>query len=88
VSGKYEIELEPRAIRNLDRIDPVIRRRIAAKIDGLATDPEPPGCIALKGVKPLVLRIRVGDWRILYRVRHDEAAVLVIDVDHRADVYR
>jgi mRNA interferase RelE/StbE len=88
VSGEYEIQVEPRAVRNLQRIDPVVRRRIAAKIDDLANEPEPPGCKALKGQKPLVLRIRVADWRVLYRVLHDEAIVRVIDVDHRADIYR
>jgi len=66
----------------------VIRRRIAAKINDLGTEPEPPGCKALKGQKPLVLRIRVGDWRVLYRVLRDEAIVLIVDVDHRADIYR
>jgi mRNA interferase RelE/StbE len=88
VTDKYEIRLDPRAIRNLQHLDPVIRQQIAAKIDALATDPEPPGCKALKGQKPLVLRVRVRAWRILYRVVHDEGVVLVLDVDHRADVYR
>jgi mRNA interferase RelE/StbE len=87
VTGKYEVELDPRAIRNLRRIDPVTRRRIGQKIGLLASDPEPHGCKALKGVKPLVLRIRVGDWRIIYRVLHDEGKARVIDVDHRADIY-
>ena len=33
-------------------------------------------------------RIRVGDWRIIYFVRHDELVVLVIKIGHRSDVYR
>lgn len=88
MTGKYKIELDPRAVRNLARIDPVIRRRITAKIDSLCSEPEPSGCKALKGHKPPVLRVRVGDWRVLYRILRDEGTVLVIDVDHRADVYR
>jgi mRNA interferase RelE/StbE len=88
VTAKYEIKFDPRAVRNLARIDPVIRRRIGAKIEALAADPEPAGCKALKGHKPPVLRIRIGDWRVLYRVLRDEATILMIDVDHRADVYR
>jgi len=34
------------------------------------------------------LRIRVGDWRVIYLVRDDELLVLVIKVGHRGDVYR
>ena len=34
------------------------------------------------------LRIRVGDWRVIYVARHDELLVLVIKIGHRGDVYR
>jgi len=34
------------------------------------------------------LRIRVGDWRVIYRVRDDELLILVIKIGHRSDVYR
>ena len=33
-------------------------------------------------------RIRVGDWRVIYVVRHDKLVVLVIKIGHRSDVYR
>ena len=33
-------------------------------------------------------RIRVGDWRVIYVVRHDELLVLVIKIGPRSDVYR
>jgi mRNA interferase RelE/StbE len=88
VTSKYAITVSPRAAKNLAHIDPVIRRRIGAAIGALASEPEPSGCKALQGVKPLTLRIRVGDWRILYRVTHADGTVLVIDVDHRGDIYR
>ena len=34
------------------------------------------------------LRIRVGDWRVIYAVHDDELLVLVIKIGHRGDVYR
>ena len=33
------------------------------------------------------LRIRVGDYRIVYEVRDSELAVLVIQIGHRSQVY-
>jgi mRNA interferase RelE/StbE len=36
----------------------------------------------------VVLRIRAGDYRILYEVRDDRLVVLVISVGHRRDIYR
>jgi mRNA interferase RelE/StbE len=89
VTARYRVLVEPRARKHLASIDPVIRSRIGAKIEALATDPEPPGCKALKGTQS-ILRIRVGDYRILYAIGRgdNDGIVLVIDVDHRRDIYR
>jgi mRNA interferase RelE/StbE len=34
------------------------------------------------------LRIRVGDWRVIYVVHDVELLVLVIKICHRSDVHR
>ena len=31
---------------------------------------------------------RRGDFRVLYRINEDQAAVTIVNIDHRADVYR
>lgn len=31
---------------------------------------------------------RRGDFRVLYRIEDDEARVTIVNIDHRADVYR
>jgi mRNA interferase RelE/StbE len=83
----YRIVFASRARRNLARIDPVIRRRIVKVIDALSTDPQPVGCVPLKSA-PSALRIRVGDYRVVYQVMHDDFVVMVADIDHRKDIYR
>jgi mRNA interferase RelE/StbE len=83
----YRVLFESRAEKHLARIDPVIRRRIAKAIDALCTDPEPAGCNPLKGM-PGVMRLRVGDYRIVYVVARDQQVIDVIDIDHRKDIYR
>lgn len=87
MSDAWQVLVEQRAGKHLARMDPVIRRRIAEAIDGLTTDPELAGLKPLRGMTH-VLRIRVGDYRILYRVRHQARVVEVIDIDHRRDIYR
>ncbi len=56
-------------------------------IDALATTPRPRGASALQG-HPGVLRIRVGDYRIIYQVQDDLLTVLILRVAHRREVYR
>jgi len=87
VSGAYRVLVEPRAAKHLARLDRVIRRRVAAAIEALSADPRPAGCVALKGM-PGVLRVRVGDYRIVYNVGDAERVLLIIDIDHRRDIYR
>lgn len=42
---------------------------------------------ALKGV-PGALRVRAGDYRVVYRVEDRELLVLVVAIGHRREVYR
>lgn len=80
----------PAAQSFLDAMPPgKIRAQIVKKAKKLQQNPHPPGCKKLVNVQrdgEAVWRIRVGDYRILYAVREHE--VLVIDTDHRKDVYR
>jgi len=81
----YRIELRPAAVRALRGLDPQVRRRIQGAIALLAQDPRPPGARALQG-RP-GLRVRVGDYRIIYTVRDDVLLVVVVRLGHRSDVY-
>jgi mRNA interferase RelE/StbE len=82
---KYRIELRPAAVRALRKLDPPVRRRAQAAIALLARDPRPPAARPLKG-RP-ALRVRVGDYRVIYAVRDDVLLVVVITLGHRRDVY-
>ena len=81
----YRIELRPAAIRALKRIDHQDRDRIRGAIALLGQDPRPPGAKALQGRDGL--RVRVGDYRIIYTVHDDVLLVVVVTLGHRRDVY-
>ena len=61
-------------------------RRVTARIQGLATDPRPPGCEKLSNQERY--RVRQGDYRILYRIDDESFIVTVVKVGHRREVYR
>jgi mRNA interferase RelE/StbE len=81
----YRIELRPAAVRALRKIDPAMRGRVQGAIALLAQDPRPPAARALQG-RP-GLRVRVGDYRIIYTVADDVLLIVVVTVGHRRDVY-
>jgi len=83
--SRYRIELRPAAVKALRRIDARDRTRLQGVIALLGEDPRPPGSRALQG-RP-GLRVRVGDYRILYTVDDGVLVVVVVTVGHRRDVY-
>ena len=82
----YAVEFLPSAARELSKLEPAVRRRLARRIDRLAMDPRA-GAAKLRGTED-VWRVRVGDYRILYQVQDDRLLILVIRTGHRRDVYR
>jgi len=63
----YRVLLERTAEKDLSRLSSEIRDRVIAAMQGLATDPRPPGCRKLTGSKN-DWRVRVGDCRVLYEI--------------------
>ncbi len=82
--SRYRIELRPAAVRALRKIDPSVRHRLQGAIALLAQNPRPPAARALKG-RP-GLRVRVGDYRIIYTVNDDVLLVVVVTPGHRHEV--
>jgi mRNA interferase RelE/StbE len=81
----YRIEIRPAAIRALKRIDHQDRDRIRGAIALLGQDPRPPGAKALQGRDGL--RVRVGNYRIIYTAQDDILVVVVVTLGHRRDIY-
>jgi mRNA interferase RelE/StbE len=85
--SNYHVTFTSSAARAVRRFDRPTQRRLLDATDALAGDPRPHGVKALKGAEGL-LRVRVGDYRIIYAVRDAELVVLVVKVAHRREVYR
>jgi mRNA interferase RelE/StbE len=86
-SPAYQVELRPAARRQLRKLSGDARRRVAALVDQLAIEPRPAGVKALAG-RPDLLRVRSGDYRVVYAVRDEQVLVLVVALGHRSEVYR
>jgi len=83
---KFAVEFSTRAEKDLKSIDKVITKRVLEKISLLAENPFLRGAIKLKGEGSL-FRARVGKYRILYEVHHENKIILIVKVDKRERVY-
>jgi len=83
----YRVELTPAADRQLSKLRGAAREMLAAAIVALASNPRPAGCKKLRGAGDL-WRIRVRDYRIVYRIAKERLLVTVVKLGRRKDVYR
>jgi len=84
---RYDLVFRPGAVRSLRKLDRQVIARVRSVIEALRDDPRPPGAKMLTGSHGL-LRIRFGDYRVLYIVEDDRRVVRIADVGHRSDIYR
>lgn len=80
----YHIVIKKKAKKFIDRLPQPERIRIVSAIESL---PNGEDIKRLKGHNDL-LRLRVGEYRIIYTVDHGECIVLVIDAGNRGEIYK
>ncbi|OGA46825.1 MAG: hypothetical protein A3F74_23375 [Betaproteobacteria bacterium RIFCSPLOWO2_12_FULL_62_58] len=85
--AKYAVVFARSARKELQALDPAVAARVLRRIEALADNPRPTGVIKLEGASDL-WRIRVGDWRIVYRLSDKERLVDIFAVRHRREAYR
>jgi mRNA interferase RelE/StbE len=81
----YQLVIDRFAQKQLEKIPPPHFNRIVKAINGLGSDPRPPGYKKLSG-RP-GYRIRIGDYRVIYTIEDKVLSVFVIDIGHRKDIY-
>jgi mRNA interferase RelE/StbE len=81
----YEIILTQETQDFLNKCDRSIRDQIVKKFEHLKNNPElgKPLTANLAGLWSL----RIGDYRAIYEVKHNQLIIVIIRIGHRKDVY-
>jgi mRNA interferase RelE/StbE len=82
----YKVLFTKEAKRNVEKLDPSIRKVIGKAIESLAANPAKgkPLAYDLAGLHSL----KTSDYRIIYRIREKELLIIVIAVGHRKEIYK
>ena len=83
---KYKIQVKKSAEKELAKIPKKELIKILDKITGLSGNPHPVGSIKLTNEEKY--RVRVGNYRVLYKVEDKILTVFVVKVGHRKEIYR
>jgi mRNA interferase RelE/StbE len=85
--AEYTITFARSARKEMQSLDSAIALRVLRRIETLVSTPRPIGVVKLEGGSDL-WRIRVGDWRVVFRIDDHERLVDIVAVRHRREVYR
>lgn len=84
--ASYKIVVEARAEKELRKLAPPAQQRIVSAIDGLSENPHPSASRKMIGSD--CIRLRAGDYRVIYKVEGHLLTIFVIAIGHRREVYR
>jgi mRNA interferase RelE/StbE len=82
----YHVLLLPKAERDLADLDTRLLKRFSEVLRRLGKEARPVGNLKLTNEEGY--RIRVGDYRLLYRVDDVARKIFIYRIRHRRDVYR
>ena len=82
---EYNVQIKPRAAKDIARLSSRMQLEIIKDIEAMSDD--------LTGdVKRLTnftpeYRLRVGDYRVIMDIEHNELQILVLKIGHRKNIY-
>ena len=82
-----EIDYDKQPIKFLKKQAKILAKRIIDKVDLLSTNPVPCNVKRMQGHKEPTFRIRIGKYRVIYRVNYDSKLIVVVKIDKRERVY-
>ena len=83
----FEIKLDSHPEDFLKKCDKTLFERIKRKLNELKDNPVPHDAKRIIGYELPTFRIRIGKYRALYRINHQENQIIVVKIDHRERVY-
>lgn len=81
---KYEICFSEKALRQLEKLEKNIQRRIIATLERIRIRPE---TYVTKLVGDPGYKLRVGDYRVIMDIENKKLTILVLKVGHRKNIY-
>ncbi len=83
----YQIQFLPKAKRQLKAIPRQMQNLLKDEIRNLSENPRPRGVKKLSGEEDLY-RIRIRNYRVIYKIEDNILLILIVAIGHRRDIYR
>jgi mRNA interferase RelE/StbE len=80
----YQLDMDEQVRRDIDRLPGNLRQRVKRILQELRRNPRPPVAEDLHDKLAGHYKIKLGDWRIVYRIDDDIVTVIVVKVGKKS----
>jgi len=84
----WKIEFEPKAVDDLKSLDKPVRKRILQRLEWLGINFSQVTPLPLSGEWKGFFKLRVGDWRVVYKIDDDKKILIIAYIDSRDKIYK
>ena len=84
----YHLRLLDAATKELGKLDKSVARKIVERVNWLAENLKSVHLKTLSGEFEGLFKLRVGDYRVIYELIHNEQVIIVHVIGHRREIYR
>lgn len=84
----YKLDFSLKGRATLASLDKEIAQRVLVKLRWLVQNIDNISPLPLTGKLAGLYKLKIGDWRVIYEIKHDEKVVTVHKVGHRREVYK
>ena len=88
MSEPWKLEFSPEAEEKLKELDGIIRKRVVEKLSWFLENFDSIVPLPLHADFKNFYKLRLGDWRIMYRIQWNSRVIRVEDIDKRDKIYK
>ncbi|MFB6181623.1 MAG: type II toxin-antitoxin system RelE/ParE family toxin [Candidatus Magasanikbacteria bacterium] len=88
----FKVKLQKKAKKQMESLEPQKQERVNDKLRDLmdfydGKEVAQPDIKTLKGKYKGLLRLRVGDYRVVFKMSHKKEVIIILEVKKRKDAY-
>jgi len=84
----YRVLYTKQALNKLRKMQSAVAKHIQSRLKEIAKDPFAKHRNVEKLINREGFRLRIGDWRVIYKVDGDTFIILVVKIKPRGDAYK
>lgn len=85
---KWHLEFTPEASEDIKKLDKNLRKRIIKKLDWFLKNFDNLIPLSLGGEWQGFFKLRIGNWRIIYKIEWEKNKIIIFVIDKRDKVYK